>query len=96
MPLIMSADLLMLSRLWVNIAYTVHNDCPGHTGAGMSSGQGMVLSYLWKQKINTKSFAEAKLVGVDNSLGYILLARYFMQEQGYDTTLSGLHECHPP
>jgi outer membrane protein W len=38
----------------------------------MSFGQGMALSYSWKHKINTKSSTEAKLVGVDDSLGYIL------------------------
>ncbi len=81
MPLILLADLLMLLRWWVDAAYAVHNDCWGHNGAGMSLGQRMFLSYLWKQKINTNSLAEAKLVGVADSLGYILWERYFMQEQ---------------
>jgi hypothetical protein len=80
MPLILSADLLMLSRWWVDTAYTVHNDYRGHTGAGMSFGQGMALRYSWKQKNHKKSSTEAKLVGVDDSLGYILWAHYFMQE----------------
>jgi hypothetical protein len=35
----------------------------GHTGAGMSFGQGMTFSYSWKQKINMKSSREAKLAG---------------------------------
>jgi hypothetical protein len=101
MPLILSADLLTLSWWWVNAAYAVHDNCWGHTGAGMSFGQGMALSYSWKQKINTKSSTEAKLVGVDDSLGYILWDCYFMQEQGYDMDplllyhLSGQHECYP-
>ncbi len=30
----------------------------------------------------TKSSTKAELVGVDDSLGYILWACYFMQEQG--------------
>ena len=55
MPLILSADLLTLSRWWVDAAYPVHDDCRGHTGAGMSFGQGMALRYSWKHKINTKS-----------------------------------------
>ena len=50
----------------------------------MSFGQGMALSYSWKQKINMKSSTEAELVGVDDTLGYILWAGYFMIEQGYD------------
>ncbi len=92
MPLILLADSLMLSQWWVDAAYAVHNDCWGHTGAGMSFGQGMALSYSWKQKINTKSSTEAELVGVDDSLGYILWARFFMIEQGYDMDPSLLYQ----
>ncbi len=52
----------------------------------------MALSYSWKQKINTKSSTEAKLVGVDDLMGYILWACYFMQEQGYDMDPSLLYQ----
>ena len=34
MPLILSADSLMLSRWWVDAAYAVHNNCRGHKGQG--------------------------------------------------------------
>ncbi len=47
-------------------------------GAEMSFGQGMALSYSWKQKIMTKSSIKAELVGDDDSLGYILWVHYFM------------------
>jgi hypothetical protein len=52
----------------------------------------MALVYSWKQKINTKSSTEAELVGVDDLLGYILWARYFMIEQGYDMDPSLLYQ----
>jgi hypothetical protein len=84
MPLILSADSMTLPRWWVDAAFAVHKDCNGHTGAGMSLGRDMAMSYSWKQKINTKSSTEAEIVGVDDSLAYILWARYFLQEQGYD------------
>ena len=74
MPLILSADSWMLAWWWIDAAYAILNDCWGHTRAGMSLGQGMVLSYSWKQKINTKSLMEAKLIGVDGLLSYILWA----------------------
>ncbi len=45
MPLILLADSLTLLRWWVDAAYAVHHDCRGHTGTGMSFGQGMVMSY---------------------------------------------------
>ena len=64
MPLILLADSLKLSRWWVDAGYAVHDDCQGHTGVGMSFGQGMAMSYSWKHKINTKSLTEAELVGV--------------------------------
>jgi hypothetical protein len=85
MPLVPLADSLSLLRWWVDVAYAVHHDCKGHTEAGMSFGQGMALSYSWKHKVMLKSSTEAELIGVDDTLGYILWARYFMvQEQGYD------------
>ncbi len=85
MPLVLSADSLTLSRWWVDAAYAVHHDCKDHTGAGMSFRQGMACScYSWKHKIMTKSSTEAEIMGVDDSLGYILWARYFMEEQRYD------------
>ncbi len=92
MPLILLADSLTLSPWWVNVAYTVHHDCKGHTGAGMSFSQGMAMSYSWKQKLMTKSSTKSELVGVDGSLGYILWARYFMKEQGYDMDPSRLYQ----
>jgi hypothetical protein len=93
MPLILSADSMTMPRWWVDAAFAVHDDCKSHTGAGMSLGQGMAMSYSWKQKINTKSSnTEAELVGVDDSLAYILWAQYFLQEQGYDLEPSLLYQ----
>jgi len=92
MPLILLADSLTLSRWWVDAVYAVHDNCLGNTGTGMSFGQGMALSYSWKHKINTKSLTEAELVGVDDSLGYILWVRYLMIEQGYDMEPSLLYQ----
>jgi hypothetical protein len=58
----------------------------------MSFGQGMVTSYSWKHKINMKSSTEAKLVGVDDSLGFITWAQYIMQKQGYEEDASLLYQ----
>ena len=48
MPLVLGADSLTTAWWWVDASYSVHGDCKGHTGAGMSFGQGMPLSYSWK------------------------------------------------
>ncbi len=59
---------MTMTRWWVDAAYAVHHDCKGHTGAGMSLGRGMAMSYSWKHKINMKSSTEAEIVGVDDSV----------------------------
>ncbi len=83
MSFILSADCLTLARWWVDVAYAVHHDCKSHTGAGMSFGHGKV--------VVTKSSTEAELIGVDDTLGHILWARYFMEEQGFDMYPSVLY-----
>ncbi len=92
MPLILSVDSLTLSWWWVDAAHNVHHNCKGHTGVGMSFGQGMALRYSWKQKIVAKSLTKAELVGVGNTPGWIIWAHYFMEEQGYDMDLLVLYQ----
>jgi hypothetical protein len=92
MPLILSADSLTLCRWWVDALHATHKDYKGHTGAGMNFGQGMALGYSWKHKQTSKSSTESKLYGVDATLGHILWARYFMQEQGYNMEPSLIYQ----
>jgi hypothetical protein len=95
MPFILLADLMTMPRWWIDTAYALHHDCKGHsTGAGMSLGREMAMSYSCKRKINTKSSTKAKIVGVDDSLAFILFlwAQYFLQEQGYDMERSLLNQ----
>ncbi len=64
----------------------VHVDGKGQSGAGMVLGKGAVISFLRKQKSNTRSSTESKLVGVDDAMPSILWSLNFLQEQGYDMT----------
>jgi hypothetical protein len=50
-----------------------------HTGGAMLMGTGAVYSTSKKQKLNTKSSTEAKLVGVDGVLPQALWTKYFME-----------------
>lgn len=63
----------------VDVAFAVHNDMRGHTGAHMSMGQGTIVSISLKQKMNTCSSTEAELVGVDQPLPRILRSQLFKQ-----------------
>ena len=74
---------MTLPKWWIDAAHAVHDDCKGQTGAMVSFGSGMVLSFSKKQKLNAKSLTEAEVVGVDDGLPLVLRTRYFLQEQGY-------------
>ena len=92
MPLILSADSMTLPKWWIDAAYAVHHDCKGQTGAMVSFGSGMALSFSKKQKLNVKSSTEAELVGVDDGLPLVLWTRYFLQEQGYEMRPSLIYQ----
>eukprot|EP00804_Cyclotella_cryptica_P019804 CCRYP_009701-RB/>CCRYP_009701-RB protein AED:0.44 eAED:0.02 QI:0/-1/0/1/-1/0/1/0/320 len=77
---------LRIMHWFVDAAHMVHWDCKGQTCAAMTMGRGSILSYSWKQKLNTKSSTETELVGVDDAISNILWSLYFLQEQGCRTT----------
>eukprot|EP00957_Ditylum_brightwellii_P088218 6719856-Ditylum_brightwellii.AAC.1 len=54
MSLTLSIDNLNVPKWWVDGAYAVHPNMHGHTGIPMSLGEGSVLSWPMKQKLNTK------------------------------------------
>ena len=84
MPLILGAN-DSKALIWnVDAFYAVHNDMRSHTGASLSLGHGTLLSMSCKQKLVTKSSTEAKLVGVDNVMTFIMWAKYFFQDQTKD------------
>ena len=69
---------------WVDAAYAVHPDMRSHTGGTMSFGTGVIHTRSSKQKLNTKSSTEAKLVGVSEYLPYHIWLVNFLQHQGYN------------
>ena len=72
----------MTIRWWVDSSYTVHPDMKSHTGVLMSLGKGCTYTASNKQKLNTKSSTEAKLVAIDDAMGQILWTRNFLAAQG--------------
>ena len=55
-------------------------------------GRGCLMPKAVKQKINTKSSTEAKLVGVSDLLPYMIWTSYFLQAQGYDIKEATLYQ----
>jgi len=83
MKLTISVDNLSVIKLWIDAPDRTHMDCKGHTGYAMYFGKGAMVSYLRKQKINTKRSTEPDLMGMDDALPMVLWAVYFMEAQVY-------------
>ena len=58
----------------------------------MSFGQGTIVKLFMEAQVNKKSYMEAELAGVNDSMGYILWAHCFMQEQEYGMAASLLYQ----
>ena len=77
----------LTSSIWqIDASHGVHWDCKGQTGAGMTLGEGALISHSWRQKVNTRSSTESEIVGVDDAMPTVLWSLYFIQAQGYDMT----------
>jgi hypothetical protein len=79
----LGADDLGELRTLVDASYAVHPDMKSHTGGVMSFGTGGFICKSSKQKLNTKSFTEAEVVGASDYLPNILWVKMFMAKQGY-------------
>ena len=60
-------------KWWIDTVYGVHNNMCSHTWTNMLMGLGSIYSRSTKQKINSKSLTEAKLVeATDGSVQHII------------------------
>ena len=82
----------VIVKWWIDTAYGVHNSMHSHTGTIMSLDLGSIYRRSSKHKTNLKSSTKEEHVGVSDSHGHMLLAIYFLKEQGYDATKITLYE----
>ena len=68
---------------WVDASFGVHPNLRSHTGTTLSFGKRSPFAVSCKQKLNTCSSTEAKLVGLNDVMSLILWTRRFMEAQGY-------------
>jgi hypothetical protein len=69
---------------YIDGSYASHMDMKGQSGAVLVTGNCAVLFKSSKQKVNTYSSTETKLIAVDDVLPTIQWTKNFMKEQGYD------------
>ena len=72
MKITLTVDNMNTLHLYVDASYGTHWDCKGHTGMMMTWGKGALMSLLQKQKLNGRSSTEAKLIGIDDAILYIM------------------------
>ena len=83
LPLVLEAVGLHSICWWVDASFGVHPNLRSHTGAMLSFGKGSPYALSCKQKLNTHSYNEAELVGLNDAMSLILWTGRFMEAQGY-------------
>ena len=73
----------LIYRVYIDSSYGVHPNGRSHSGLVISLGKGSILCKSTKQKINTKSSAEAELIGVSDLAGWCIHCEEFIKYQGY-------------
>jgi hypothetical protein len=68
----------------IDTAFAVHPDFKSHSGLFITLGKGTVSAKSNKQKVLTKSTAEAELVGTSDGISHVIWFKNFMKMQGYD------------
>jgi hypothetical protein len=68
-------------KWYVDASFAIHKDMRSHTEATVTLGSGVICYISTKQKINTCSSTEAKLVGVDDVVSNVLWTKLFIEAQ---------------
>ncbi|CAJ1948817.1 unnamed protein product [Cylindrotheca closterium] len=83
MHLTLSAKDLRTFKWYIDASFPVHPDFRSHTGGVLTMGEGGLQIISKKQKLNSQSSTEAKLIGVDDAATQILWTKLFVEAQGY-------------
>ena len=71
---------------YVDATFATHNsDMKSHTGVFTALGKGAFYCRSSEQKLVTKSYTEAELVGISDALPQIIWFKLFLEAQGYPT-----------
>ena len=91
-PLTLTADKLNLIQFSIIASFCIHPNMKSHSGMTMTMGNGAVIASTCKQKINTRSSTEAKLVAVNDNAAILLWTHLFVKAQGYEPNITMLQD----
>jgi hypothetical protein len=77
---------------YIDASYGVHSDFRSHSGMIVSMGGAPIDSKSTKQKINTKSSAEAELIALSDMCSRVIWCRQFLIAQGYNLPPSPVYQ----
>jgi hypothetical protein len=83
MLLILSDNVTVILKCWVDASFEVHPYMRGQSGGVLSLGRGFTIVSSTKQKLNARRSTEINIVGADDFMPEICLTHYFMEAQGY-------------
>jgi hypothetical protein len=79
-------------KWYVDMSFAVHKDMRSHTGATTTLGSGIICFIFTKQKINTHSSTEAKLVGVNDVVSKVLWTKLFIEAQNIKANTNVIYQ----
>jgi hypothetical protein len=79
-------------KWFVDMSFAVHKDMRSHTGATTTLGSGIICFIFTKQKINTHSSTEAKLVGVNDVVSKVLWTKLFIEAQNIKANTNVIYQ----
>ena len=79
-------------KWWVDTSYAVHPITCSHTSGTFTLRRGSIYSSSIKQKFIAKSSTEAECIALNNIARQIIWTQNFLQDQGYNTGPSTIHQ----
>ena len=70
----------------IDASFVVHPDFRGHSGGCMTWGKGCPISVSTKQKLNSRSSTESKIIVVDDLIDKVLWTKLFLAAQGVNVS----------
>jgi hypothetical protein len=90
--IVLSADPSPHIIAHIDASYGVHADFKSHSGLVISLGSGPIDASSTKQKINTKSSAEAELIALSDKASRAIWCHEFLKHQGYSPSPATLYQ----